>query len=145
MQVYTDEMALIASPEHPLTLKKPVSIQDLDGISLIVHRFCNWTEDTVLRLFRQHSLDYRVAVEVGSIESIKNMVLADMGIAVVPRIAVLQELRQKSLVQIFVPEFNLTLHSVMIFRRDHESELGRQLIEIMRNKLFVPRLGNRIA
>jgi hypothetical protein len=32
----------------------------------------------------------------------------------------------------------------MIFRRDNESELARQLIEIMRNKLFVPRLKDRI-
>jgi DNA-binding transcriptional LysR family regulator len=144
VEVYTDEMAVIASPDNPITLKKPASIQDLDGISLIVHRFCNWTEDTVLRLFRQHSLDYRVAVEVPSIESIKNLVLSDVGIAVVPRIAVLQELRQRRLVQIFIPEFAQTLRSVMIFRRDNESELGRQLIEIMRNKLFVPRLKDRI-
>ncbi len=144
MEVYTDEMAVIASAEHPITSKKPISIRDLDGASLIVHRFCNWTEDTVLRLFRQHSLDYRVAVEAPSIESVKSMVLSDMGIAVVPRIAVLEELRQGKLVQLFIPEFKFTLHSVMIFRRDNESELARQLIEIMRNKLFVPRPSHRI-
>ena len=116
------------------------SIQDLNGISLIVHKFCKWTEDTVLHLFQQHSISYRVAAELCSVESIKNMVVGGVGVALVPRIAVLQELREKKLIQVCIPEIKLPLRSVMVFRKDSKSETATQLIEIMRNKLFVPRL-----
>jgi DNA-binding transcriptional LysR family regulator len=140
LQVYTDEMAFIVSPENRLASMASVSIQDLDGISLIVHKFCNWTEDTVQRLFQQHSITYRIAAELCSVESIKNMVFGDVGVAIVPRIAVLQELRERRLVQISMPQLKLPLRSMMVFRRDSVSETAGQLIEIMRNKLFVPRL-----
>jgi DNA-binding transcriptional LysR family regulator len=140
LQVYTDEMALIASPEHRLATMPSASIQDLNGISLIVHKFCKWTEDTVLHLFQQHSISYRIAAELCSVESIKNMVVGGVGVALVPRIAVLQELREKKLIQVCIPEIRLPLRSVMVFRKDSKSETATQLIEIMRNKLFVPRL-----
>jgi len=68
------------------------------------------------------------------------MVFGDVGVAIVPRIAVLHELRERRLVQISMPQLKLPLRSMMVFRRDSVSEIAGQLIEIMRNKLFVPRL-----
>jgi DNA-binding transcriptional LysR family regulator len=140
LEVYMDEMAFIVAPEHRLAGMASVSIPDLDGISLVVHKFCHWTEDTVMHLFQQHSISFRVAAELCSVESIKNLVIGNVGVAIVPRIAVLRELREKRLVQIFMPQIKLPLRSVMVFRRDSDSEIAGQLIEIMRNKLFVPRL-----
>jgi len=52
----------------------------------------------------------------------------------------LQELRERRLVHIAIPQLRLPLRSMMVFRRDSASETAGQLIEIMRNKLFVPRL-----
>lgn len=140
LEVYMDEMALVVSPEHRLAAKGSVSIQDLDGISMVVHKFCPWSEDTVMRLFQQHSISFRVAAELCSVESIKNLVIGNVGATVVPRITVLQELRKKRLVQILIPQIKLPLPSVMIFRRDSNSETAGQLIEIMSDQLFVPRL-----
>lgn len=140
LEVYVDEMALIASPEHRLAAMDSVSMKDLDGISLVVHKFCHWTEDTVMQLFQQHSISFRVAAELCSPESIKSLVIGNVGVALLPRISVLRELREKKLVQIFVPQIRLPLRSVMVFRRDSTSETAGQLFDIMRNKLFVPRL-----
>jgi DNA-binding transcriptional LysR family regulator len=140
LEVYMDEMALLASPEHRLAAMDSVSMKDLDGISLVVHKFCHWTEDTVKQLFQQHSISFHVAAELCSPESIKSMVMGNVGVALLPRISALRELREKKLVQIFVPQIKLPLRSVMVFRRDSTSETAGQLIDIMRNKLFVPRL-----
>jgi DNA-binding transcriptional LysR family regulator len=139
LQVYKDEMVLIAAPENRLASLNPVSIQDLDGVSLVLS-FSKWAEDIVRRLFDQHSIHYRVAAELCSIESIKSMVVGDVGVAIVPRITVLQELRERRLVQISIPQLRLPLSSVMVFRKDSKSETVERLIEIMHNKLFVPRL-----
>jgi DNA-binding transcriptional LysR family regulator len=139
-QVYVDEMVLIAAPENRLASLNPVSLQDMDGVSLVVHGFSKWTDSTVLRLFNQHSIHYRVAAELCSIESMKSMVIGDVGVAMVPRMTVLQELRERRLVEIAVPELRLPLRSVMVFRKDSKSETAERLIEIMRNKPFVPRL-----
>jgi DNA-binding transcriptional LysR family regulator len=138
VDVYDDEMVLIASRKHALAAKESVSMQDLNDISLIVHNQCRWTEDTVMRLFRQHSIDYRVVAELCSVESIKSLVLADVGVAIVPRIVARRELRQKRLVALSVPEFKLPLQTVMIFRRDYKAETANQLIEIIRNQALLP-------
>jgi DNA-binding transcriptional LysR family regulator len=139
VQVYVDEMVLVAAPENRLAALSSVSIEDLDGISMVLSH-SKWAEGIVLRLFQQHAIHYRVAAELCSIESIKSMVVADVGVAIVPRITVLQELREKRLVQIPIPQLRLPLRSLMTFRKDSRSEPTERLIEIMRNKLFFPGL-----
>jgi DNA-binding transcriptional LysR family regulator len=139
VQVYVDEAVLIASPENELASLDQVSMQDLDGVSLIASH-SRWAEGRVLRLFQQHSIQYRVVAELCSVESMKTMVMADVGVAIVPRITVLQQLREKKLVEISIPHFRLPLRSVMVFRKDGGSEPAERLIEIMRNKLFYPSL-----
>ena len=134
VDVHADRMALIASPKHPLVGRNSVAVRDLDGVPFVVHHLCSSTEEFVLRLFRQNGIRCHVVAELWSFENIKNFVLENVGLAIVPRITVMEELRTGSLVEIGLPELNFHRGTVMCFRRDCISEAARRLIEIMRSK-----------
>ena len=130
--VHADRMALIASPKHRLADRPGVTVADLDGVPFVVHHLCGSTEEFVLRLFRQNGIRCHVVAELWSFENIKNFVIADVGLAIVPRITVMEELRAGTLVEIGLPELNFHRGTVMTFRRDCISEAAGRLIEIMR-------------
>jgi DNA-binding transcriptional LysR family regulator len=133
VDVHSDRMALIASPKHRLA-GRTVAVKDLDGVAFVVHHLCSSTEEVVLRLFRQHGVRCHVVAELWSFENIKNFVLENVGLAIVPRITVREELRDGSLIEIGLPELNFHRRTVMTFRRDFISEAAERLIEIMRSK-----------
>jgi len=134
LDVHADRMALIASPKHPLVGRNTVAVKDLDGVPFVVHHLCSSTEEFVLRLFRQNGIRCHVVAELWSFENIKSFVLENVGLAIVPQITVMEELRAGSLVEIGLPELNFHRGTVMCFRRDCISEAAQRLIEIMRNK-----------
>ena len=132
IDVHADRMALIASPRHNLTRRASVAVTDLDGVPFVVHHLCSSTEEFVQRLFRQNGIHCHVVAELWSFENIKSFVLENVGVAIVPRITVLEELRTGDLVEIALPELAFHRATVMTFRRDCISEAAGRLIEIMR-------------
>jgi len=134
VDVHDDRMALIASPKHQLAERSGVGVKDLDGVPFVVHHLCSSTEEFVLRLFRQNGIRCHVVAELWSFENIKSFVVENVGLAIVPRITVMEELRSGSLVEIGLPELSFHRGTVMTFRRDCISEAAGRLIEIMRGK-----------
>jgi DNA-binding transcriptional LysR family regulator len=81
-------------------------------------------------LFRQNG----IVAELWSFENVKSFVLENVGMAIVPRITVMEELRVGSLVEIGLPELSFHRGTVVTFRRDCISEAAGRLVEIMRSK-----------
>jgi DNA-binding transcriptional LysR family regulator len=131
--VHSDRMSLIASPKHRLAEYTGVALKDLDGVPFVVHHLCSSTEEVVLRLFRQNGIRCHVAAELWSFENVKSFVLENVGMAIVPRITVMEELRVGSLVEIGLPELSFHRGTVVTFRRDCISEAAGRLVEIMRS------------
>ena len=85
-------------------------------------------------MFEQHSTPCHIAAELWSFENIKSFVQAEVGVAIVPRITVAQELRDRALVQIPVQELNMPRRTLMIYREQgYLSQAARELIKIVRN------------
>jgi DNA-binding transcriptional LysR family regulator len=142
VDVHSDRMTLIASPTNPLAANTSVAVKDLDGVPFVVHHLCSSTEELVLRLFRQNGIRCHVVSELCSFESVKRFVLGNIGLAIVPRITVMEELRTGLLVEIGMPELNFHRGTVMTYRRDYVSDVASCLIEIMRTKYQHARAWN---
>ena len=97
--VYSDDMILIASPRHPLVLRKRVKVRDLGSEPFVLHHLCSSTEQKVLRLFEAHGTRCHIAAELWSFENVKQFVQQEIGLAIVPRVTVLQELAAGTLVE----------------------------------------------
>jgi DNA-binding transcriptional LysR family regulator len=88
----------------------------------------------VLRLFEQHHTRCHIAAELWSFENIKSFVQAEVGVAIVPRITVARELRDRALVQIPVAELHMPRRTLMVFREQgYLSDSTRELIKIIRH------------
>jgi len=134
VEVHSDEMILVAAPHHPLAARADIRVRDLGAERFVVHHLCSTTEQKILRLFEQHSTPCHIAAELWSFENIKNFVQAEVGMAIVPRITVAQELRDRTLVQIPVAELNMPRRTMMIYREQgYLSQSTRELIKIVRN------------
>ena len=134
IEVHADQMALITSPEHDLASRGQVSIEDLNGVPLVVHHLCTSTEEVVLSIFRSHGIYCNVVAELWSFENIKEFVRNNVGVAIVPRITVMRELQAKKLVEVALPQLSIHRSTTMIFCRDYVSEAAVRLIEIMLDK-----------
>ena len=134
VEVHADEMILVSSPRHPLAGRQEVQVRDLGGENFVLHHLCSTTEQKILRLFEQHHTRCRIVAELWSFENIKSFVQADVGIAIVPRITVAQELRDGTLVSIPVRELSMPRRTLMIYREQgYVSQAARELIKIVRS------------
>src|SRR5438093_10358732 len=134
IEVHADEMILVAPPRHPLAERHDIHVRDLGSERFVVHHLCSTTEQKILRLFEQHNTLCHIAAELWSFENIKSFVQAEVGVAIVPRITVAQELRDRALVQIPVAELNMPRRTLMIYREQgYLSEAARELIKIVRS------------
>jgi DNA-binding transcriptional LysR family regulator len=134
VEVHSDEMILVASPRHPLASRSGVRVRDLAGERFVLHHLCSATEQMILRLFEEHATRCRIVAELWSFENIKSFVQAEVGVAIVPRITVGQELHDGTLVRIPLQELNIKRRTLMIYREQgYLSESAHELIKIVRN------------
>ncbi len=133
VDVHADEMILVATPDHPLTRRADVRIQDLGEERFVVHHLCTTTEEKIVRLFEQHRTRCRVVAELWSFENMKSFVQARVGLAIVPKITVQQDIVDGTLARIHVAELNIPRRTLMIYREHgHLAEPARELIKIVK-------------
>lgn len=102
--IYRDELALIVYPRHPLATAKNVSIKDLGAESFVAHSVLSPYRERVIQAFKKHRTALHMTIELPTIEDIKHFVRMEVGLAMVPRIAVEHEINRGDLVHVAVPE-----------------------------------------
>jgi DNA-binding transcriptional LysR family regulator len=134
VEVHTDEMMLISSPQHPLAQQSAVSVRDLASEQFVLHHLCGTTADMILRLFERHASRCRIVAELWSFENIKSFVQEQVGLAIVPGVTVRQELRDGTLVRIPLRELSIPRRTLMVYREQgYLSDAARELIKLVRN------------
>lgn len=114
----TESVVLVASPDHPLCAKKSVHTRDLAGATILLSRVdCSYR-----RIFEQILKDEEVTsfnkFEFNSVEVIKQSVVHGLGIAVLPEIAVAEEIRRKRLVVLPWSEGGIEVAILMVWFRE---------------------------
>ena len=102
--LYRDELALIVYPRHPLAQAKKVGIKDLGAESFVAHSVLSPYRERVIQAFKKHRTVLHMNIELPTIEDIKHFVRMENGVALVPLIAVENEVRRGDLVHVPVPE-----------------------------------------
>jgi DNA-binding transcriptional LysR family regulator len=102
--IFSDALALIVSPQHRLASRETVSITELGAEIFIAHNVVSPYRAKVLQEFQVHKVPLRMCVEMPTIEAIRKLVQANMGVAFLPRMCVEQEIEQKLLCEVRVQE-----------------------------------------
>jgi len=74
-------LVFIAAPDHPLALRRRLSLRELAQERLIIRERGSGTRATLEDLFDDQGLELRVAMEASSNETIKQAVMAGMGLS----------------------------------------------------------------
>jgi DNA-binding transcriptional LysR family regulator len=105
--VYTDALAFVVSPQHRLAHKKTVSITELASEVFIAHNVLSPYREVVLREFQTHKVPLRMDVEMPTVETIRKLVISNIGVAFLPRMCVEEEIQQGQLCEVRVKEIHV--------------------------------------
>ncbi len=112
------KMFLVAPADHPLSRRERVSPRDLESYPFVGYHEGMHTRAMTDALFKRMSLKIEYAVESANAATIKEMVLAGMGIAFVPEPAVAAEIRRRQLARIDLPTLVMSQEVTLYVRQN---------------------------
>ena len=113
-----NELVAIASPQHPLTRTRRISVKRLAAEPFIVRESGSGTRETAEEALRRSGRPVYEVMELSSNGAIKRAVARGLGIAIISRYAVALELRLGFLVELSVAGFPLRRQWHLVYARD---------------------------
>lgn len=103
VKVWQDDLVFVVAPEHPLSHKKHISLQDLSAYPAVFPGSQTFTSKIALKLFTDAGLTPNISMHTNYMETIKMMVSIGLAWSVLPRTMLDEEL-----VELDVPDIQLS-------------------------------------
>ena len=107
VDIYTDSLVFIVSPEHHLARRKKVSIEELGDEVFIAHNVLSPYRRSVVETFQRHHVPLNIEIELPTIDTIRLLVQQNLGVAFLPRMCVEHELAARVLRMVPVEEMHM--------------------------------------
>jgi DNA-binding transcriptional LysR family regulator len=127
---------LILPLEHPLAAKQEIVLEDLSPFGLILPPQRLTTYRLVDLVFQQRRVPYRVAIEVGGWEVIKQYVAMGLGISIVTGICITDHDRDRLAVRNMRRYFPQRSYGVVVRKGKYLSAQARAFIDRIKPGLF---------
>jgi LysR family transcriptional regulator, low CO2-responsive transcriptional regulator len=108
---------IVAAPDHPLAGKKRIPVSRIIREPFIVREKGSDTWNSMQEAFGEHLAKLNIAMEIKSTETIKQAVMAGMGISFLSAHTIARELRAGSLKVLGVQGFPLMLNWFVVHRK----------------------------
>lgn len=95
-----ENLVIIVSPNHKFASQSEVHVRDLEGESLILTEEGCTYRSMLLKVLKENQINYSLSYEFGNLEAIKQCVIYGLGIALVPQIAVIEEIKKGKIIGI---------------------------------------------
>jgi DNA-binding transcriptional LysR family regulator len=95
--LFDDELVLVASRAHPFARRGRVRLQELAEDRLILFDRASSYYELTSSLLRQAGVVPESVIELDNVEAAKKMVIEGLGVALLPRMALVAELRARAL------------------------------------------------
>jgi DNA-binding transcriptional LysR family regulator len=133
--VFRDRLVLVTSPRHRLASAERVRILDLAEERFIAHNVRTPTRTRIFELFERHNTPLNISMEIATLETIKEFVTREAGVAILPRLAVEGELAAGTLVALDVEGLVIERVIRVVFRReDVLSHAARSFLSLVRER-----------
>jgi DNA-binding transcriptional LysR family regulator len=110
-------LVIVAPPDHPLVREKKIPLVRLQEETFLVREPGSGTRIAMERFFAERGMRLKTGMEVGSNEAIKQSVQAGLGLGLLSRATIEQELTLKRLVVLDVADFPIMRHWYLVHRR----------------------------
>lgn len=112
-----DELVAVLSAQHPLSVRESISVEELLQIPLIMPQRDVLTRRCVEERFHQSGHSVHIAFEVSNTEAIKRMIGHNLGVTILPRSAVKQEIEAGWLRAVPVAKLELYRYVYLVSRK----------------------------
>jgi DNA-binding transcriptional LysR family regulator len=140
IQLRDDPLILVGHPGHPALAQRKVRLEELESMPIISYDrgSSDWT--LMNGLFRRDGLLPNIVLEVETIEACKRMVLRKLGLAFLPQIAVVEELRRGRLCPLEITDSEPLRRSLdgILPRRRPLSKSAKELVAGLREVAQTP-------
>jgi DNA-binding transcriptional LysR family regulator len=106
----TNPLGVISAPGHPLSRRRNAPLSILNGQEFVVRENGSGTRHAMERLFAEHDIQPRVVMEMPSNETIKQAVMAGMGMSFLSLRTIRQELASGHLVLVDIAGLPIVRH-----------------------------------
>jgi DNA-binding transcriptional LysR family regulator len=110
-------LVVVAPPEHPLAKQKKIPLARLQEETFLVRESGSGTRIAMERFFSERGMRLKTGMEVGSNEAIKQSVQAGLGLGLLSRATIEQELSLGRLAVLDVADFPIMRHWFVVHRR----------------------------
>lgn len=125
-------LVFVAAAEHPLTQRESLTIKDLQQETILVRETRSGIRLVTEQLFVQAGIKPKLGMELSSTEAIKQAVIANIGIAIIPLISAQLELATQLLKILPLAHFPLDYHWYAITTQNRRpSRLTQQVIAFL--------------
>ncbi len=137
--VYRFQQVLIAPPDHPLTARRHITLEDLSPYPLVLPPRRQITWRLVDLVVQQHRVPYTVALEVGGWEVIKQYVAMGLGISIVTAICLTEADRQRLAARSLARWFPSRSYGIVMRKGKFLSAQARAFVDLIKPEVLTPR------
>lgn len=131
-----DELILVTSPNHHWKDKNQIHIHELPEEKMIWREAGSGTRQIVENALQAYGVLDKIksVMELGSYQSIKSAVEADLGVSILPKLTVAREIKYGTLHELKVSDFNISRDLWMVQKTHRFKKTGlRYFIDFIRD------------
>jgi DNA-binding transcriptional LysR family regulator len=133
-EVNRDELVLVVPPKHRLAERKQVTVKELGEEQFVAHNVKTPSRSRIFELFAQHHTPLNICIELATLETIKEFVIRNVGIAILPRLAVLDEIESGKLIEVPVKGMKIEKILRLVYRRESSlSHAAKSFLELVKS------------
>lgn len=141
----SNKMFLVAPSDHPLATGETISPRELEKYPFVGYEEGMQTRSTLDAMFKRMSLSIEYSIESTNSATIKHMVMAGMGLAILPDITVSPEIRQGQLKRIDVPAMTMSREIVLYHKANRALSTTRAEFVNFLKEYFKPKSRRKQA
>ena len=123
---YEDQLVVAVDPGHPLLQRRHLTLADLTHEHWLIREVGSGTRIAMEKLFQQHNMQPDYLMEVGNNESIKQLIIANMGISIVSQQSIVLELAGQLIKTLPVTGFPLRHEWYQVFNQHKKQSMLTQ-------------------
>ncbi|WP_083189707.1 LysR family transcriptional regulator [Orenia metallireducens] len=127
---YHDKLFLVCSKDNPLTQKKTIDREDIENQHFISREEGSGTKEIIDKIMNAYNINYQIKHTLNNIEAIKKSIKNNLGISILPDIAIQEELLKGELIKLNLRDIQFQRSFNLIYHKDKNlTNLLKQFID----------------
>ena len=131
--IMEDELVLLMHKDHPLQNKTDIRPHELTQYPFILHEKQAVSHTLAEKWMLENNIQLNIIMEIGSIQTIKEVVELNIGVAILPKLSVKKEMKEGRLLIKPLPNYVNERNIYLIYRKNqHFSPMMQLFIEFLK-------------